>query len=154
MNCTVRRVVQFLNTNGLLIPDPARAIDPHHAAVQRMVADLPTHLAPEVATHGFRYYEAKDTSRRNVMRWQIRQYVGYALATLTHWGSRLTACAVSPLKTSGSPSRTPGHQLAAVIISGTQARTADFSRSHASAFGLPALSRFPFRCPTTDCAFC
>jgi hypothetical protein len=65
MNCTVRRVVQFLNTNGLLIPDPASAIDPHHAAVQRMVADLPTHLAPEVATHGF-----KDTSRRNVMRWQ------------------------------------------------------------------------------------
>lgn len=159
MNCTVRRVVQFLNIHGLLIPDPARAIDPHHAAVQRMVADLPTHLAPEV-TAWVQVLRGEGRKPSLVMRWQtIRQYVGYALPTLKQWGQQgdsLRGITVEDVRSAIKNHPGPGHQQLGALRSFFRAlkRERLIFQDPSVTSGSRASSRIPFRCPPTDCAVC
>jgi len=81
-------ITQFLRAKGLLIPDPATAIDADHADVQWLLATLPGHLVPEVEAW-IRVLRGEGRRPSPVMGWAlIRRYLAIAAPVLRQWGER------------------------------------------------------------------
>jgi hypothetical protein len=84
-----QRIAQFLRVKGLLIPDPAIAIDADHADVQWLLATLPGHLVPEVQAW-IRVLRGEGHRPSPVMGWTpVRRYLATAAPVLRQWGERV-----------------------------------------------------------------
>jgi integrase len=83
-----QRIAQFLRAKGLLIPDPATAIDADQADVQWLLATLPGHLVAEVEAW-IRVLRGEGRRPSPVMGWAlIRRYLTIAAPVLRQWGER------------------------------------------------------------------
>lgn len=86
-----RRLIPFLTSRGLLIPDHARHADPHRASVGRLRGRIPAHLLPEVdiwitVLRG----EGRRPSRPYPWK-TVSGYLGYATPVLEEWSPSITS---------------------------------------------------------------
>ena len=80
------RVAQFLDTKGLLVPDPAKAVDRDQAAVDRVLHALPVTIAPDVElwVTAMRGHGRRESPPRSWVN--IRSYLRDMTPTLHAWG--------------------------------------------------------------------
>jgi integrase len=94
-----QRIAQFLHAKGLLIPDPATAVDADQADIQWLLATLPGHLVPEVEAW-IRVLRGEGRRPSPVMGWAlIRRYLAIAAPVLRQWGERADVASLRSITT-------------------------------------------------------
>jgi len=88
---TARRVVQFLAQVDLLIPDPARRIDPDEAAVEQRIRSLPAGMHDEL-DRWIQVLRGEGRRQHPVRSFEtIRKYLGYVYPALEAWAEHVTS---------------------------------------------------------------
>jgi integrase len=88
---TARRVVQFLAQVDLLIPDPARRIDPDEAAIEQRIQSLPAGMHDELE-RWIQVLRGEGRRQHPVRSFEtIRKYLGYVYPALEAWGQHVTS---------------------------------------------------------------
>ncbi|MGH3192296.1 MAG: hypothetical protein ACRDOL_34615 [Streptosporangiaceae bacterium] len=84
-----RRMVQFLASRGLLIPDPARDADIHEQAIERRLRGLPSGIAGELR-RWILVLRGEGRRPHQPMAFEtIRKYLGYLYPVLTDWSGQV-----------------------------------------------------------------
>jgi hypothetical protein len=88
---SARRMLQFLASRNLIIPDPAREADPHEQAIERRLHGLPAGIAGEIR-RWVRVLRGEGRRQHQPMAFEtIRKYLGYLYPVLTAWSGRVTS---------------------------------------------------------------
>ena len=85
---SARRMLQFLASRNLIIPDPARAIDPHERAIEQRLRGLPAGIAGELRRWVL-VLRGEGRRPHEPMAFEtIRKYLSYLYPVLTAWSGR------------------------------------------------------------------
>jgi integrase len=88
---SARRMIQFLVSRGLLVPDPAREADPHEQAIERRLGGLPAGIAAELR-RWILVMRGEGRRPHEPMAFEtIRKYLGYLYPVLTDWSGRVVS---------------------------------------------------------------
>ena len=88
---SARRMVQFLASRDLLIPDPAREADPHEQAIERRLRGLPAGIAGELRRWVLVLRGEGRRPHQPMAFETIRKYLGYLYPVLTAWSGRVAS---------------------------------------------------------------
>ena len=83
-----RRMVQFLASRGLLIPDPARAADIHERAIERRLRGLPAGMTGELRRWVLVLRGEGRRPHQPMAFETVRKYLGYLYPVLTDWSGQ------------------------------------------------------------------
>ena len=88
---SARRMLQFLASRDMLIPDPARETDPHERAIERRVHGLPAGIGGELRRWVL-VLRGEGRRKHQQMAFEtIRKYLGYLYPVLTAWSGQVTS---------------------------------------------------------------
>ena len=88
---SARRMIQFLASRNLIIPDPAREADPHEQAIERRIHGLPAVIAGELR-RWILVLRGEGRRPHQPMAFEtIRKYLGYLYPVLTDWSGRFAS---------------------------------------------------------------
>ena len=88
---SARRMLQFLASRNLIIPDPARQTDPHEQAIEHRLRGLPAGIAGELR-RWVRVLRGEGRRRHQQMAFEtIRKYLGYLYPVLAAWSGQVTS---------------------------------------------------------------
>ena len=88
---SARRMLQFLASRNLIIPDHAREADPHEQAIEHRLRGLPAGIAGELRRWVL-VLRGEGRRRHQQMAFEtIRKYLGYLYPVLTAWSGRITS---------------------------------------------------------------
>ena len=152
---TIRRVLQFLDERGMVIPDPARQGTAVERAIQHRIQTLPDPIAGELR----RWVQVvRGQGRREHQQLPfttIRSYLNCFYPVLVSLGRAASpACARSPattsrrLSTSGRPSRRAICCPHCTACSGRSNKNGSSSGTRARGISLSAMRRLPVPIPT------
>jgi hypothetical protein len=88
---SARRMLQFLASRNLIIPDPAREIDFHEQAIEHRLRELPAGIADELRRWVLVLRGEGRRQHRPMVFETIRKYLGYLYPVLTAWSGRVTS---------------------------------------------------------------
>jgi hypothetical protein len=88
---SARRMLQFLASRNLIIPDPARETDPHEQAIEHRLRGLPAGIAGELRRWVL-VLRGEGRRQHQPMAFEtIRKYLGYLYPVLTAWSGQATS---------------------------------------------------------------
>jgi hypothetical protein len=88
---SARRMVQFLASRDLLIPDPAREADPHEQAIERRLRGLPAGIADELRRWVLVLRGEGRRPHQPMAFETIRKYLSYLYPVLTAWSGQVAS---------------------------------------------------------------
>jgi len=88
---SARRMIQFLASRDLLVPDPERQADPHEQAVGRRLRGFPAGIAAELRRWVLVLRGEGRRPHQPMAFETIRKYLGYLYPVLTDWSGRVTS---------------------------------------------------------------
>ena len=88
---SARRMLQFLASRNLIIPDPAREIDFHEQAIEHRLRGFPLGIAGELRRWVLVLRGEGRRQHRPMAFETIRKYLGYLYPVLTAWSGRVTS---------------------------------------------------------------
>ena len=88
---SARRMVQFLASRNLLIPDPAREADPHEQVIERRLRGLPAGIAGELRRWVLVLRGEGRRQHQQMAFEAIRKYPGYLYPILTAWSGQVAS---------------------------------------------------------------
>jgi len=88
---SARRMLQFLASRNLIIPDPARAIDIHEQAIEERLRRFPLEIASELRRWVLVLRGEGRRQHRPMAFETIRKYLSYLHPVLTAWSGRVTS---------------------------------------------------------------
>ena len=88
---SARRMLQFLASRNLIIPDPARETDPHEQAIEHRLRGLPAGIAGELRRWVLVLRGEGRRQHRPMAFETIRKYLSYLYPVLTAWSGRVTS---------------------------------------------------------------
>jgi hypothetical protein len=88
---SARRMIQFLASRDLIIPDPAREADPHEQAIGRRLLGLPAGIAGELRRWVLVLRGEGRRPHQPMAFETIRKYLGYLYPVLTAWSGRVAS---------------------------------------------------------------
>jgi site-specific recombinase XerC len=86
-----RRMMQFLASRNLIIPDPARELDIHEQAIEHRLQGLPPGIAGQLHRWVLVLRGEGRRQHRPMSFETIRKYLGYLTPVLTLWAARITS---------------------------------------------------------------
>jgi hypothetical protein len=88
---SARRMIEFLASRNLLVPDPAREADPHEQAIERRLRGLPAGIAGELRRWVL-VLRGEGRRPHEPMAFEtIRKYLGYLYPVLADWSGRVAS---------------------------------------------------------------
>jgi hypothetical protein len=88
---SARRMLQFLASRNLIIPDPAHEIDIHEQAIEHRLRGFPLGIAGELRRWVLVLRGEGRRQHRPMAFETIRKYLGYLSPVLTTWSGRITS---------------------------------------------------------------
>ena len=88
---SARRMLQFLASRNLIIPDPARETDPHEQAIEHRLCGLPAGIAGELRRWVLVLRGEGRRQHQQMAFETIRKYLSYLYPVLTAWSGRVTS---------------------------------------------------------------
>jgi Phage integrase, N-terminal SAM-like domain len=88
---SARRILQFLASRNLIIPDPARELDIHERAIEHRLRELPPGIAGELRRWVLVLRGEGRREHRPMAFETIRKYLSYLRPVLTAWSGRITS---------------------------------------------------------------
>ena len=88
---SARRMLQFLASRNLIIPDPARETDPHEQAIEHRLRGLPAGIAGELRRWVLVLRGEGRRQHQQMAFETIRKYLSYLYPVLTAWSGRVTS---------------------------------------------------------------
>jgi len=88
---SARRMLQFLASRNLIIPDPAREIDIHEQAIEERLRRFPLEIASELRRWVLVLRGEGRRQHRPMAFEMIRKYLSYLHPVLTAWSGRVTS---------------------------------------------------------------
>ena len=88
---SARRMLQFLASRNLIIPDPAREIDIHEQAIEERLRRFPLEIASELRRWVLVLRGEGRRQHRPMAFETIRKYLSYLHPVLTAWSGRVTS---------------------------------------------------------------
>lgn len=88
---SARRMIQFLASRDLIIPDPGREADPHEQVIERRLHGLPAGIAGELRRWILVLRGEGRRQHRPMAFETIRKYLSYLHPVLTAWSGRVTS---------------------------------------------------------------
>jgi hypothetical protein len=88
---SARRMIQFLASRDLIIPDPAREADPHEQAIESRFLGLPAGIAGELRRWVLVLRGEGRRPHQPMAFETIRKYLGYLYPVLTAWSGRVAS---------------------------------------------------------------
>jgi hypothetical protein len=88
---SARRMLQFLASRNLIIPNPAREIDIHEQAIEHRLREFPLEIASELHRWVLVLRGEGHRQHRPMAFETIRKYLSYLYPVLTVWSGRVTS---------------------------------------------------------------
>ncbi|MER6416744.1 hypothetical protein [Streptomyces humidus] len=88
---SARRILQFLTSRGLVVPDPTHQVGVHQRAIDRRIQSFPKDIAEELRSWVL-VLRGEGRREHPAMPFEtIRKYLGYLHPVLTDWADRVTS---------------------------------------------------------------
>lgn len=151
---SARRMLQFLASRNLIIPDPARDLDIHEKAIEHRLQKLPPGIAEELHRWVLVLRGEGRREHRPMAFETIRKYLSYLNPVLTAWSGRITSLReITPDDIRHVLKQRPGQpaqDLASALRSLFQALRQErlIFRDPTRGISVPAVVRLPVPIPT------